>query len=146
MSLSSCPAGLYWFKAHPVQCELSDPAGLRLTKCNVSPTHMHAHRLNLTQRSSAMLCLSMILYPSKGGPAKAGHHSASNLSFILIPYLAQMPDDPDKKPGIRQKIPIFTSLWVIKCYSTACLITGCNILLFQLFSARNPGCRRWRED
>ena len=38
-----------------VQCEPGDPAGVGLTKCNVSPTRLRIHSLNQTRRSSAML-------------------------------------------------------------------------------------------
>ena len=54
---------------------------LKLTKYNMSLAHMPAHRLNLTQRSSAVL--SMIVCSPKGGLAEAGGHSALNLSMTL---------------------------------------------------------------
>ena len=66
--------------------------GLGLTNCDVNQARLPAHRLNSTRRSSAMLCLLMILRPLNGGLAKAGEHSASNLSLTLIPHPVLMPD------------------------------------------------------
>ena len=54
--------------------------GLELTECNVSLSYIPAHSLNETQRSCAMLCLSVILHPSEAGSADPRDHSALNLS------------------------------------------------------------------
>ena len=73
---------------------------LRLTKCNVSPVRMPAHRLNQTRRPKCHTVLSMILRPSKSGPARAWGRSVSNLLLTLIHHPARMPDGPAKKPGV----------------------------------------------
>ena len=41
---------------------------LRLTKSNVIPTGMHVYSLKSTRRSSTMLCLSLILSPTRRWP------------------------------------------------------------------------------
>ena len=54
---------------------------------------------SFTRSEGFELCLSMVLWPSKGDLARAGDHSASYLSLTLILHLARMPDGPVEKPG-----------------------------------------------
>ena len=58
--------------------------GQGLTKYNVSPQR-HVCLLIAWAKPSAMLWLSMVFRPSKGGPAGAGGPSASNLSLTSYP-------------------------------------------------------------
>ena len=58
-----------------MQCEPGHPAGLRLTKCNVSPVRMPAHSFNQTRTSSVMLCLLSIVRSFEGGNKEVSKES-----------------------------------------------------------------------
>ena len=115
---------------------LGDPAGHRLTKCNVNLAWIPAVFVNDSS-------------PTWGYPGQSRGLFSLESIVNLIPCLERMPDGPAKNPGkYKRRSPVDSHTRIPKCWQTRknllCAETGCRIDDLRNFIADRGGW--WEND